>query len=226
MKYYQNTRHTAGVLLYPSSRATIRTMKLELIDFTSTTRETLFGTCELCYHSGHYDETEYTFRDDSGNTFTIDGYAWDWGDLTTVDIINIPAFAAWITTREFDDDFVLDFSSFRELADTHWEFYSRSSDPDKYIAGTHEYLDQLDGEEEFTRAAYNTARKVVTLMNGAAEWISPDCNNIAVSSYADTTVDVHQDGTVTVWDADKALHENITLDELYKHVSDVPDLSL
>lgn len=77
-------------------------MKLKLIDHTSHTYETTFGTCELCEYTGEATETTLYFQWEDGDRFEVDSYFWSWGDLFEVRIDNLFEFALWVGKQDFN----------------------------------------------------------------------------------------------------------------------------
>lgn len=82
-------------------------MKIKLLDVRSEVEEDMgFGTCELCMYNAdhHYNIFEleattetrcFKWEEEAGE--------WSWGDYFPIYIENIPAFAAWLETHEFDE---------------------------------------------------------------------------------------------------------------------------
>lgn len=79
-------------------------MRLKLIDHESVTKETDFGTCDLCAYTGEATFTTLIFKRDDGEVLRAETWYWCWGDLFEIDIDNVFDFAAWIKDKEFPDD--------------------------------------------------------------------------------------------------------------------------
>lgn len=98
-------------------------MKLKLIDHESVTKETDFGTCELCASTGEATFTTLIFKRDDGEVLRAETWYWSWGDLFTIDIDNVFDFAAWIKDKEFPDDLdITDYYSLRAVVDKYQDF--------------------------------------------------------------------------------------------------------
>ena len=79
-------------------------MRLKLIDHESVTKETDFGTCDLCAYTGEATFTTLIFQRDDGEVLRAETWYWSWGDLFEIYIDNVFDFAAWIKDKEFPDD--------------------------------------------------------------------------------------------------------------------------
>ena len=91
-------------------------MKIKLKDYVVHEEYTEFGTCDLCFHTGVAEEPVFTFTD-GDETWEVEGYEWDWGDLFTVDIYNVIAFAEWLENQDIDEDEVpRDFNTLYNLS--------------------------------------------------------------------------------------------------------------
>lgn len=77
-------------------------MKLRLTNFDSNTYEDTDGSCDMCMYTGMLDHPEYTFTTSFGESYTIKGWWFDWGHLTTIDI-NLPVFTTWLHEAEFKE---------------------------------------------------------------------------------------------------------------------------
>ena len=77
-------------------------MKLHLTDFDSNTYTDIDGSCELCMYTGMLDHPLYTFTSSYGESYTIEGWWFDWGHLMTIDI-NLPVFTTWLHDAEFKE---------------------------------------------------------------------------------------------------------------------------
>lgn len=77
-------------------------MKLRLTNFDSNTYEDTDGSCDMCMYTGMLDHPEYTFTTSFGESYTIAGWWFDWGHLTTIDI-NLPVFTTWLHDAEFKE---------------------------------------------------------------------------------------------------------------------------
>lgn len=77
-------------------------MKLRLTNFDSNTYEDTDGSCDMCLYTGMLDHPEYTFTTSFGESYTIKGWWFDWGHLTTINI-NLPVFTTWLHEAEFKE---------------------------------------------------------------------------------------------------------------------------
>lgn len=76
---------------------------VKLIDVDlSEAREEITGTCELCFGSRWCDNPVLTFESQDGERVKIDGYVWDWGDYSEVEIDNYLDFSDWLAKQDID----------------------------------------------------------------------------------------------------------------------------
>lgn len=82
-------------------------MKIKLHDYDSEFEDDVhYGTCEMCMHVGDAEYPYFYFKyEGDDKTHKVGGFFWSWGELYTVYIDNIPAFAAWLNKQNFDDDY-------------------------------------------------------------------------------------------------------------------------
>lgn len=91
-------------------------MKVKLIDHRSETYETTFGSCEMCFHTGHATETQLKFRYEDGTTEWVDTFFWSWGDFFEIEIENLADFAHWLGQQDFPEDYrVQDYTGLQQL---------------------------------------------------------------------------------------------------------------
>lgn len=77
-------------------------MKIKLHDYESEIEEDVtFGTCDMCMYVGDAEYPYFYFTYEDGTTEKVAGFFWSWGDLCTIYIDNIPAFAAWMNDQDF-----------------------------------------------------------------------------------------------------------------------------
>lgn len=80
-------------------------MKIKLHDYESEIEEDVtFGTCEMCMYVADAEYPYFYFTYEDGTTEKVKGFFWDWGDLHTIYIDNIPAFASWLNSQDFEED--------------------------------------------------------------------------------------------------------------------------
>ena len=99
------------------------TYRVRLLDYNEYSQETTFGSCEICMYTSTAENPTFTFEftdTDTGEKTVSDvnGYEWDWGDYSTVDISNVALFGDWLednTVTVNTDE--MDFWDIRELAD-------------------------------------------------------------------------------------------------------------
>lgn len=84
-------------------------MKIKLIDVVTETYDTTFGTCELCIHTGEATEPTFHFQKEDGTEFEVEGYYWNWGDLSTIYVDNIIELADFISRQTYPDDTTFDY---------------------------------------------------------------------------------------------------------------------
>ena len=94
-------------------------MKIKLIDISTNTYETVFGTCDICLSTGIAEEQTFIF-DIGGEIRQVDGFYWSYGDLFTTWIENTADFAYWLSQPEFPEDFVLE--GYSDLQDLVYEY--------------------------------------------------------------------------------------------------------
>lgn len=98
-------------------------MRLKLIDHESVTKETDFGTCDLCAYTGEATFTTLIFKRDDGEVLRAETWYWCWGDLFEIDIDNVFDFAAWIKGKEFPDDLdITDYNTLRDVVDDYKDY--------------------------------------------------------------------------------------------------------
>ncbi|MDT2842626.1 hypothetical protein [Vagococcus lutrae] len=96
-------------------------MKLKLVDVETEIYETEFGTCELCMSTGTAYEPTYVFEKENGDTVKVEGFYWDWGDLSTLDVDNVIDFADYVSKKEFEEvtDDEMDYNWLSSLIDEY-----------------------------------------------------------------------------------------------------------
>lgn len=98
-------------------------MRLKLIEHESVTKETDFGTCDLCAYTGEATFTTLIFKRDDGQILRAETWYWSWGDLFAIDIANLFDFAAWIKDQDFPDDLdITDYYALRDVVDKYQDF--------------------------------------------------------------------------------------------------------
>lgn len=98
-------------------------MKLKLIDHESVTKETYFGTCDLCAYTGEATFTTLIFKRDDGEILRAETWYWSWGDLFEIDIDNVFDFAAWIKDKEFPEDLdITDYDTLQSVVDDYEDY--------------------------------------------------------------------------------------------------------
>lgn len=98
----------------------VGSMKLKLIDHESVTKETDFGTCDLCAYTGEATFTTLIFQRDDGEILRAETWYWCWGDLFEIDIDNVFDFAAWILTQDFPDDLdITDYGTLEKVVEDY-----------------------------------------------------------------------------------------------------------
>lgn len=98
-------------------------MKLRLTDFDSNTYMDTDGSCELCMSTGMLDHPLYTFTSSYGESYTIEGWWYDWGHHVTIDI-NLPVFTTWLHDAEFKEptEIIEEYEDFARLpGDRFWK---------------------------------------------------------------------------------------------------------
>lgn len=103
-------------------------MRYTLTDYTTVEKENVtFGTCELCMYTRNMTEQYFHFTDETGETYIVEGFMWDWGDLQEIYIENIPHFAGWVAKQDVVhpvSDYLNDYEWLSELVSQyHSEIY-------------------------------------------------------------------------------------------------------
>lgn len=94
-------------------------MKLKLIDVDTEVSEATFGTCDFCMYVGTATEPTYIFEKEDGARVRVEGYYWDWGDLSTAEVDNIIEFAGYVQGLDFPDDLDMDTEWLFELTNNY-----------------------------------------------------------------------------------------------------------
>lgn len=89
-------------------------MRVKLVDFKSEVKEVEYGTCELCMSTGTEAFEEMLFEYDDGHSEWVELWDWDWGDIFTINIENVPRFAQWLKGQELDS-YISDYSTLEQL---------------------------------------------------------------------------------------------------------------
>ena len=104
------------------------TYRVRLLEYREDTEyDVTFGTCEICMSTGTAENPVYTFEFTDTETGAeevrdVNGYEWDWGDYSTVDIYNVITFGDWLEDNTITVDTLdMDFYSLRELV-SRWEY--------------------------------------------------------------------------------------------------------
>lgn len=103
-------------------------IKIKLLDVQlDEDNNATFGTCDICMSYGHYvQQPTYIFQDvDTNETYTIEGYWWDWGDYDELVVDNVIDFADWISQQDFEDikwEGSGDIFTFGWLQEVVWEY--------------------------------------------------------------------------------------------------------
>ena len=101
----------------------MNTYRVRLLDYNEYSQETTFGTCEICMYTGIAENPTFTFVFTDTETgeetlSNVEGYNWDWGDYSTVDISNVALFGDWLEDNTVTvDTNEMDFGDIRDLAD-------------------------------------------------------------------------------------------------------------
>ena len=109
------------------------TYRVRLLDYNEYSQETTFGTCEICMYTGTAENPTFTFEFTNTGTGEeevrdVNGYEWDWGDYSTVDIYNVITFGDWLEDNTITVDTLdMDFYSLRELV-SRWEYRNVDTD--------------------------------------------------------------------------------------------------
>ena len=108
------------------------------------------GTCELCFGSMWCENPVYIFELDNGDKIAIDGYWWDWGNYEEVNVLNFIDFAAWLETKEFDDNTEFDTDWLIDVVEEYTRGYGDTGYRD--MKGNHIFMDSevavLKGDEQ------------------------------------------------------------------------------
>ena len=98
-------------------------MKIKLHDYESEIEEDVtFGTCDMCMYVGDAEYPYFYFKYEDGTTKKVEGFYWDYGDLYTISIDNIPAFAAWMNDQDFAEGFrITNYSTLQRLVDRYFQ---------------------------------------------------------------------------------------------------------
>ena len=97
--------------------------RVRLLDYNEYSQEMTFGTCEVCMYTGIAENPTFTFVFTDTETgeetlSNVEGYNWDWGDYSTVDISNVALFGDWLEDNTVTvDTNEMDFGDIRDLAD-------------------------------------------------------------------------------------------------------------
>ena len=80
-------------------------MKLKLIDYQENFKVETTGTCEMCFGTMGCSNPVFTFQKENKEKVKVDGYYWDWGDYTSVQVIfNVIGFAEYISDIDFQEE--------------------------------------------------------------------------------------------------------------------------
>ena len=98
-------------------------MKIKLHDYESEIEEDVtFGTCDMCMYVGDAEYPYFYFQYEDGTTKKVEGFFWDYGDLYTIYIDNIPAFAAWLNNQDFEEDYAIeDYTDLNHLVNEYFQ---------------------------------------------------------------------------------------------------------
>ena len=98
-------------------------MKIKLHDYESEFEEDVtFGTCDMCMYVGDAEYPYFYFQYEDGTTKKVEGFFWDYGDLYTIYIDNIPAFAAWLNNQDFEEDYAIeDYTDLNHLVNEYFQ---------------------------------------------------------------------------------------------------------
>ena len=77
---------------------------IKVIDVGSNSKETQFGTCELCFCYCLADNPYMVLEFPDGTQVTLETYYWDWGDYFETTGGNVIDFSAWLSEQEFSDE--------------------------------------------------------------------------------------------------------------------------
>lgn len=122
-------------------------MKLRLTNFDANTYEDTDGSCDMCMYTGMLDHPLYTFTSSYGESYTIEGWGFHWGHLSTIDV-NLPVFTTWLHDAEFKEptEIIEEDEDFAHLpGDRFWEVFLTAVLNDAQWCSTMEELnDSLD----------------------------------------------------------------------------------
>ena len=96
--------------------------RVRLLDYNEYSEDVTFGTCEICMHSGNAENPTFTFEFTNTETgeetvSDVEGYMWNWGDYSTVDIYNVPRFGDWLEDNIITvDSNNMDYGDLQQLA--------------------------------------------------------------------------------------------------------------
>lgn len=100
----------------------MNTYRVRLLDYNEYSQETTFGTCDICMYTGIAENPTFTFVFTDTETgeetlSNVEGYNWDWGDYSTVDISNVALFGDWLednTVTVYTNE--MDYGDLQDLA--------------------------------------------------------------------------------------------------------------
>lgn len=98
-------------------------MRIRLIDHTTETQETSWGTCDLCEHTGEFDYTTLRFQaDDGSEPYDVEAFDYmSWYGVVGIEIENLYDFAYWLGRyRTFEPGEVIDTEYLKQLVD-EWD---------------------------------------------------------------------------------------------------------
>lgn len=97
-------------------------MKIKLVDHKIEGEEALWGTCELCSHTGWFDFTYLKFQaDDGSEPYWTAAFEYDWSGPRGVEVGNLFDFAAWLSEQEFYPGDQIDYDRLVVLVDRYCE---------------------------------------------------------------------------------------------------------
>ena len=79
---------------------------IKVIAVGSNPKDTMFGTCELCFIYGTADNPYMVLEFPDGTQATVDTYYWDWGDYFESTVDNVVDFSAWLSEQELSEEIV------------------------------------------------------------------------------------------------------------------------
>ena len=110
------------------------TYRVRLLAYREDTEyDVTFGTCDFCMSTGDAENPVYTFEFTDTETgeetlSNVEGYSWDWGDYSTVDISNVALFGDWLEDNTVTVDTLdMDFYALRDLV-LKWEYRNVDTD--------------------------------------------------------------------------------------------------